>query len=69
MIEHVYVLPPQTGCAVYETDQYSISDAFKFGITMMVIAWLIIIIAGETWFRFLDITPNESDRSEITGND
>lgn len=60
MIEHVYVLPfnSKPAALLYETDQYSISDAFKFGITMMVIAWLIIIIAGETWFRFLDITPN-----------
>jgi anion transporter len=60
MIEHVYVLPfnSKPAALLYETDQYSISDAFKFGITMMIIAWLIIIIAGETWFRFLGITPN-----------
>jgi anion transporter len=60
MIEHVYVLPfnSKPAALLYETDQYSISDAFKFGITMMVIAWLLIIIAGETWFRFLGITPN-----------
>ncbi len=60
MIEHVYVLPfnSKPAALLYETDQYSISDAFKFGITMMIIAWLLIIIAGETWFRFLGITPN-----------
>ena len=60
MIEHVYVLPfnSKPAALLYETDQYSISDAFKFGITMMVIAWLLIIIAGETWFRFLGITPD-----------
>ncbi len=60
MIEHVYVLPfnSKPAALLYETDQYSISDTFKFGITMMIIAWLIIIIAGETWFRFLGITPN-----------
>ncbi len=60
MIEHVYVLPfnSKPAALLYETDQYSLSDAFKFGITMMVISWLIIIIAGETWFRVLGITPN-----------
>jgi len=60
MIEHVYVLPfnSKPAALLYETDQYSISDAFKFGITMMIIAWLLIIVAGETWFRVLGITPN-----------
>ena len=60
MIEHVYVLPfnSKPAALLYETDQYSISDTFKFGITMMIIAWLLIILAGETWFRFLGITPN-----------
>jgi hypothetical protein len=25
---------------------------------MMVIAWLLVIVAGETWFRVLGITPH-----------
>jgi di/tricarboxylate transporter len=60
MIEHVYVLPfnSKPAALLYETNQYSISDAFRFGITMMIIAWLLIIIAGETWFRVLGITPD-----------
>lgn len=60
MIEHVYVLPfnSKPAALLYETGHYSITDAFKFGITMMVIAWLLNIVAGETWFRILDITPN-----------
>lgn len=60
MIEHVYVLPfnSKPAALLYETDHYSITDTFKYGFTMMVIAWGIIIIAGETWFRFLGITPN-----------
>lgn len=60
MIEHVYVLPfnSKPAALLYETDQYSITDTFKFGFTMMCIAWIFIIIAGETWFRFLGITPN-----------
>jgi solute carrier family 13 (sodium-dependent dicarboxylate transporter), member 2/3/5 len=60
MIEHVYVLPfnSKPAALLYETDQYSLSDAFKFGFTMMVIAWILNIVAGETWFRFLGITPD-----------
>jgi solute carrier family 13 (sodium-dependent dicarboxylate transporter), member 2/3/5 len=60
MIEHVYVLPfnSKPAALLYETDHYSITDAFKFGITMMLIGWILIIIAGETWFRFLGITPH-----------
>ncbi|OFX89995.1 MAG: sodium:sulfate symporter [Bacteroidetes bacterium GWF2_33_16] len=60
MIEHVYVLPfnSKPAALLYETDHYSITDTFKFGFTMMVIAWVLNIIAGETWFKFLDITPN-----------
>lgn len=60
MIEHVYVLPfnSKPAALLYETDQYSLTDTFKFGFTMMVTAWLLIIVAGETWFRYLKITPN-----------
>ncbi|MFZ4619549.1 MAG: SLC13 family permease [Bacteroidota bacterium] len=60
MIEHVYVLPfnSKPAALLYETDHYSLSDTFKFGFTMMVIAWVLSIVAGETWFRFLGITPN-----------
>jgi di/tricarboxylate transporter len=60
LIEHVYVLPfnSKPAALLYETDHYSLADTFKFGITMMVISWVVIIVAGETWFRFLGITPN-----------
>ncbi|MDD5508700.1 MAG: anion permease, partial [Bacteroidales bacterium] len=60
MIEHVYVLPfnSKPAALLYETDMYSYTDTAKFGITMMVISWLVIILAGETWFRLLGITPN-----------
>jgi len=60
LIEHVYALPfnSKPAALLYETDRYSLGDAFRFGITMMVISWLVIIIAGETWFRYLGITPN-----------
>lgn len=60
MIEHVYVLPfnSKPAALLYETDMYSYSDTFRFGFSMMVIAWIVNIIAGETWFRFLGITPD-----------
>jgi di/tricarboxylate transporter len=60
MIEHVYVLPfnSKPAALLYETDRYSLSDSFRFGFTMMTISWLVIVLAGETWFRFLGITPD-----------
>jgi len=60
MIEHVYVLPfnSKPAALLYETDQYSLTDAFRFGFTMMVVAYVLNIIAAETWFRYLGITPN-----------
>ncbi|MBM4169110.1 MAG: sodium:sulfate symporter [Ignavibacteria bacterium] len=60
MIEHVYVLPfnSKPAALLYETDHYSLGDTFKFGFAMMLISWVSIILAGETWFRFLGITPN-----------
>ncbi len=60
MIEHVYVLPfnSKPAALLYETGHYSLTDAFRFGITLMTLAWLLNIVAGETWFRFLGITPH-----------
>lgn len=60
MIEHVYVLPfnSKPAALLYETGHYSLTDTFKFGFAMMVIAWLLIIFAGDTWFKYLGITPN-----------
>lgn len=60
MIEHVYVLPfnSKPAALLYETDHYSMGDTFKFGFTLMCSGWILNIIAGETWFRFLGITPN-----------
>lgn len=58
MIEHVYVLPfnSKPAALLYETDHYSLTDTFKYGITMMTIAWFLMIVFGETWFRYLGIT-------------
>ncbi len=60
LIEHVYVLPfnSKPAALLYTTDQYSWSDTFKFGITMMIISWVMIIIWGETVLHYLGITPH-----------
>ncbi len=60
LIEHVYALPfnSKPAALLYVTDHYSWADTFKFGITMLVIGWIMIIIWGETWLRFLGYTPN-----------
>jgi len=34
------------------------SNAFKFGITMQIIAWILSIIMAMTYFKWLGITPN-----------
>jgi len=60
LIEHVYTLPfnSKPALLLYSTNQYSMPDAFKFGITMQVIAWLTSILMAMTYFKWLGITPN-----------
>ncbi len=60
MIEHVYALPfnSKPAALLYVTDQYSWSDTAKFGVTMLVVGWLMIILWGETWMRYLGYTPD-----------
>lgn len=59
LIEHVYVLPfnSKPAALLYTTNHYSWSDTFKFGITMMAIAWVLIILWGETMLKWLGFTP------------
>jgi anion transporter len=60
LIEHVYTLPfnSKPALLLYSTNHYSMSDAFKFGFTMQVIAWITSIIMAMTYFKWLGITPN-----------
>ena len=60
LIEHVYALPfnSKPAALLYVTDHYSWADTFKFGVTMLVIGWILIIIMGETYLRWLGYTPN-----------
>ena len=59
LIEHVYVLPfnSKPAALLYTTNHYSWSDTFKFGITMMIRAWVMIIVWGETVLHWLGYTP------------
>ena len=59
LIEHVYVLPfnSKPAALLYTTNHYSWSDTFKFGITMMFIAWVMILVWGETVLHWLGYTP------------
>lgn len=58
LVGHVYVLPfnSKPAALLYTTNQYSWSDTFRFGITMMVISWVMIIVWGETVLRWLGYT-------------
>ncbi len=60
LIEHVYVLPfnSKPAALLYVTDHYSMTDSFKYGFTMMMIAWVISIVMAMTFYRWLGITPN-----------
>jgi sodium-dependent dicarboxylate transporter 2/3/5 len=59
LVGHVYVLPfnSKPAALLYTTNQYSWSDTFRFGITMMFISWLMILIWGETVLHWLGYTP------------
>lgn len=58
LVGHVYVLPfnSKPAALLYTTNQYSWSDTFRFGITMMIIAWGTIIVWGETVLRWQGYT-------------
>lgn len=58
LIEHVYVLPfnSKPAALLYTTNHYSWGDTFKFGFTMMLISWVMIVIWGETVLRWFGYT-------------
>ena len=59
LIEHCYVLPfnSKPAALLYTTNQYSMTDAFKYGITMMTFSWFLILVFGQTVLKWLQITP------------
>ena len=58
LIGHVYVLPfnSKPAALLYTSNHYSLGDAFRFGMVMMVINWGMIILWGETVLRWLGYT-------------
>ncbi|WP_456378102.1 SLC13 family permease [Lutibacter sp.] len=60
LIEHVYTLPfnSKPALLLYSTNHYSMSDGFKFGFTIQIIAWLTSLLMAMTYFKWLGITPN-----------
>ena len=58
LIGHVYVLPfnSKPAALLYTSNHYSLGDAFRFGMVMMVISWGMIILWGETVLRWLGYT-------------
>ncbi len=58
LIEHVYVLPfnSKPAALLYTTNHYSWSDTLKYGLSMMVISWFMIMIWGETVLKWLGYT-------------
>jgi len=58
LIEHVYVLPfnSKPSALLYTTNHYSMTDSFKYGFTMMVISWLMIVVWGQTVLKWLGYT-------------
>jgi len=60
LIEHVYTLPfnSKPALLLYSTDMYSMTDGFKYGITMQFIAWGMSILMAMTYFKWLGITPD-----------
>ena len=60
LIEYVSVLPfnSKPAALLYETDQYSLTDTFKYGITMMFVGWFVNILLGETYWQWIGIVPN-----------
>ncbi len=58
LVEHVYVLPfnSKPAALLYTTNHYSWSDTLKYGLTMMVISWFMIMLWGETVLKWLGYT-------------
>ena len=58
LIDHVYVFPfnSKPAALLYTTNHYSWSDTFRFGFTMMLISWAMIIVWGETVLHWLGYT-------------
>lgn len=43
---------------LYGTNKYTMAEAFRYGFTMSVLYWILLLIAGATYFNWLGICPS-----------
>ncbi|MEO8585820.1 MAG: anion permease, partial [Acidobacteriota bacterium] len=43
---------------LFSTNQYSVIDNFKYGITTCTVGLVLLVISAATWFHWLGITPS-----------
>ena len=43
---------------LFSTNQYSVIDNFKYGITTCTVGLLLLVLSAATWFHWLGITPS-----------
>ncbi len=43
---------------LYSTNQYSVSDNFKYGLLTCTIGAVLLIVSGATWFHWIGLTPD-----------
>ena len=51
------VFQSKPAALLYNTNMYSQTDAFTYGITMMTISWLLILLWGGTVLKWMGVTP------------
>ena len=42
---------------LYGTNKYTMAESFKYGLTMSILYWALLLVAGGTYFVWLGITP------------
>ena len=43
---------------LFSTNQYSVIDNFKYGITTCTVGLVLLVLSAATWFHWLGITPS-----------
>ena len=42
---------------LYGTNKYTMAESFRYGFVMSVLYWVLLLICGATYFKWLGITP------------
>ena len=42
---------------LYGTNKYTMGESFRYGFVMSVLYWVLLLIAGATYFTWLGISP------------